>query len=296
MRVRLLLACLMLLLSCSTVSLQPAHASPAGAHPCAPTIPPPVSGTPVPAPATPGIVLINEILTNPGSTWNCTESSGTYSLMTDSWLEIFNPQSQPLNLYAAHASIDGGSNTPRFYLPFGSAIAPHGFLVVFPNLSAGMLQAGANLRLLIQDTPIDMVSVPTLALDDSYARIPDGATNWQITIIPTIDASNVVSTGTPAPPPTRSGTGGGGSRGYTTPTLPAVRADGTQPAWSSLQMPPGALTSPSTATPGAPSSLPLSAAQGGSDLPRRTWLTILLVSFSASLWWCWRVFALRHKE
>ena len=297
MRVRLLVASLVILLSCCALALPSVHASPAVSHPCAPLIPPPVSGTPAPAPATPGIVLINELLTNPASTWNCAESSGVYSVMTDSWLEIYNPQNAPLNLYAAHASIDGGPNTPRYYLPFGAAIAPHGFLVIFPNLSAGMLQAGGNLRLLIADVPVDMVSVPMLASDDSYARIPDGSTNWQITIIPTIDASNIASTGIPAPTPTRSrsGSGTGGSGGHPTPTTPAL-ASGTQPAWSSLHMPPGTLASPATVTPGASSPLALSAAPGVSDLPRRIWLTALLASFLASLWWCWKVFTPRHNE
>jgi hypothetical protein len=39
------------------------------AHGCAQPTPPPVSGSPVTPPATPGIVVINEILNNPDSTW-----------------------------------------------------------------------------------------------------------------------------------------------------------------------------------------------------------------------------------
>lgn len=38
-------------------------------HGCASPIPPPVAGSLVPAPAAPGSVLINEVLSLPGSTW-----------------------------------------------------------------------------------------------------------------------------------------------------------------------------------------------------------------------------------
>jgi hypothetical protein len=71
------------------------HATSASTHGCAPPIPPPIPGSPVPAPATPGILLINEVLSMPGSTWNCSELNKTFSLNSDSWVEIFNPQNQP---------------------------------------------------------------------------------------------------------------------------------------------------------------------------------------------------------
>jgi hypothetical protein len=76
------------------VYARPGYAA-ATPHGCAQPAPPPVSGSPVIPPATPGIVVINEVLNNPGSTWNCSEPAGTFSLSTDSWVELYNPQNQP---------------------------------------------------------------------------------------------------------------------------------------------------------------------------------------------------------
>jgi len=156
------------------------HASSASTHGCAPLIPPPVPGSPPPAPAIPGRLLINEVLSLPGSRWNCSEPNNTYSINSNSWVELYNPQSQAYNLYAAHASFDTGPNTLPFYLPLGAVIAPHGYLVLFPSMFSGTL-IKANLRLIIAGVTIDQVNIPSLPIDHSYARIPDGSNSWQIT-------------------------------------------------------------------------------------------------------------------
>jgi hypothetical protein len=93
---------------------------------------------------------------------------------------LYNPQSQAYNLYAAHASFDTGPNTLPFYLPLGAVIAPHGYLVLFPSMFSGTL-IKANLRLIIAGVTIDQVTIPSLTIDQSYARIPDGSNSWQIT-------------------------------------------------------------------------------------------------------------------
>jgi hypothetical protein len=169
------------------------HTSSAVTHGCASPVPPPVPGSPVPAPAIPGTLLINEVLTMPGSTWNCSELNKTFSLSNDSWVELYNPQNQPYNLYAAHASFDTGPNTLTNYLPLGAAISSHGYLVLFPAVHSGTLIIGTNLRLVIAGITIDQVNTPTLPSDQSYARIPDGSNSWQITNTPTIDTSNMAS-------------------------------------------------------------------------------------------------------
>ena len=87
------------------------HALSASTHGCAPPIPPPVPGSPLPTPAIPGRLLINEVLSLPQSRWNCSEQVNTYSISSDSWVELYNPQSQASNLYAAHASFDTGPNS-----------------------------------------------------------------------------------------------------------------------------------------------------------------------------------------
>jgi hypothetical protein len=270
----------------------PAYAS-APKHGCAPTTPPPVPGSPVTPPATPGIVVINEILNNPHSNWNCAEPAGSFSLTTDSWVELYNPQNQPFNLYAARAGLDDGPNTPTFHFPFGAAIAARGFFVVFPDSYSGMLNAGNNLRLTFGGTAIDQVSAPTLPADNSYARIPDGSANWQITNQPTIDASNLPSTQaapTSTPVTTKtSGSSGNGSTGSgnTTSTL----VTGKQPTWEKLQLPD--TNSASTPTPNSPpaASPAISPASSSWDMPRRIILTVLVVAFALSLFWCWKVFS-----
>ena len=276
---------------------------------CAPPGPPPVPGSPVLPPATPGIVLFNEILTNPGSNWNCSEPAGTYSVISDSWVELFNPHSQPFNLYAVHAYIDTGPNTFRFYLPFGAAIAPQRFLVVFPNSSAGVLLASSNLRLMFgtSNTAIDQVSIPGLAVNDSYARIPDGSSNWRITTTPTIDAPNIEpSSTTPTANPTTSSTQGttsstssSGSSGSSGPgggsTHPTpVFATGTQPAWNKLSFPPETAAASSTASV-ANSPLvnrpPPTSSSGQVEIQRRILLTAMLILLAGALFWCWKVYS-----
>ena len=270
------------------------HASSANSHGCAPLIPPPVSGTPVPTPAIPGRLLINEVLSLPESTWNCSEQDKSFSINDDSWVELYNPQSQPYNLYAAHASFDTGPNTLPDYLPLGAAIAPHGYLVLFPSVFSGTLIIKANLRLMIAGVTIDQISIPTLPLDQSYARIPDGSNFWQITNTPTIDARNNASqlstqVSLTASSPNQDLAGSG----YSTPTTLPVA--GMQPVWSNLQFPTRVTaataemnSTPTTLTTSPTLSVPVN---DGWDIHRRILLTVLMVALALMLFWCWRLFS-----
>jgi len=266
------------------------------AHGCAQPVPPLMSGSPGLPPATPGVILINEVLNNPHSIWNCSESAGTSSVATDSWVELYNPQNQPFNLYEARASLDSGSINNAYHFPFGSAIAAHSYLVVFPenySLISSFLQTNNPIRLLFGGvTVIDQVSVPTVPADTSYARIPDGSASWQITTNPTIDASNLSSTQATATPVTTKGSGYSGSgsgysgSGYATPTL----VTGKQPGWSKLQLPAAnSSTAPGTANPLVASPAP-STTTNAWDAPRRILLTVLVVGLALSLLWCWKLF------
>lgn len=89
MRLRLLSVVMLLVLALLTClsALRPHPAS--SAHGCAPSIPPPIPGPLVPAHATPGIVLINEVLYAPSTIWNCLDQ-GKPSYKTDSWVELYN--------------------------------------------------------------------------------------------------------------------------------------------------------------------------------------------------------------
>jgi hypothetical protein len=262
------------------------HASSAGIHGCASPIPPPIPGSPVPAPAIPGRLLINEALSTPGSTWNCSEPNKTFSLSGDSWVELYNPQSQPYNLYAAHASFDTGPNTLPYYLPSGAAIAPHGYLVIFPAVYSGTRIIQADLRLIIAGVTIDQVNIPTLTTDQSFARIPDGSNFWRITNTPTIDTSNTSSQVIPAGSSPNQGTGGFGNA---TPTSAPIT--GTQTVWSTLQLPTPVATAISASNPTLTAvSTSTTSVNDGWDTPRRILLTTLAVALALMLFWCWRLF------
>ena len=89
-RVRVGLAGALLTITLFLIAAAP-YTSPASTqHGCASPIPPPVAGSLVPAPAAPGSVLINEVLSLPGSRWNCSETNKTFSLNSDSWVELYN--------------------------------------------------------------------------------------------------------------------------------------------------------------------------------------------------------------
>ncbi|GAC1622195.1 MAG: hypothetical protein NVS4B11_15910 [Ktedonobacteraceae bacterium] len=274
--------------------------------------PPTVSGTLVQPTTTSGTLFINEALLVPHSTWNCSEL-GTYTPTNDTWVEIYNAQDQPFDLYSVHTSIDSGPNTNPFYLPFGSAIAPHGFLVVFPRLDPNFLATEtATWRLLIGGIAVDTVTLPSLGEDQAYARVPDGSQTWIITSTPTIDASNTTSVMPPTPTMTKaeatavarthgsnkggrsnrggtSGRGSGGTyvNGDGTVTIDGQQIDGVQPSWSSLQHPDTVPTSSAATLAGNPT---VQASTGGLDVPHKILLTLLVATFAAALFWCLRLF------
>ncbi len=280
-------------------------------HGCAPVTPPTVSGTLMQPAATHGILFINEALLVPHSTWNCSEL-GVYTVANDSWIEIYNAQNQPFDLYSVHTSIDSGPNTNPFYLPFGSAIAAYGFLVVFPRLDANFSSTETStVRLLIGGIPVDEVSIPVIGEDQSYARIPNGGPTWIITSVPTIDANNTLSLIAPTPTRTKAkatatarATSGhnkgsnhgakgssGGSYGNGSSTGSGngqQQVDGVQPSWNSLQYPDKITAPPSTGTQSSSVAVPIS--NNDLDIPHKILLTLLVVAFSAALFWCWRLF------
>lgn len=269
-------------------------------HGCAPDAPPPVA-SPAPAQALPGEVLINEILSQPKSRWNCSESSGVFSAATDSWIELYNPQTQPLDLYAARAelSLNGGSTSTL--LPFGSAIAPQSFLVIFPlEHQAVASPASWNIILSIDSIIIDQVAVPQLQQDQSYARVPDGSTTWLYAGNPTIDSSNNSTDQPITPTPTK--TPAGTKTPVSTATAQAQAtiqpaSVGTQPAWGQVQFPSDPTPTPSTITATDPSTQLLSQPQGppvaanngpgGGAIALIIFFVLLLLG---ALFWCWRLF------
>ena len=257
-----------------------------GGHGCASPVPPGVPGSPAPAPAAPGIIVINEVLLAPHSTWNCSETSGTYFAASDSWIEFYNTQNDPYNLYTAHATIDSGPNTNPYYFPFAASIAAHGYLVVFPYVNGSFSATKTSaFRLLISNVVIDQVTVPALGPDQSYARTSDGAPTWEITSTPTIDASN-----TSLITPTAAGALPG------TPSATQAIASGTQPAWNKLLMPTPTsqlvlAASPATvATASSQANSTGPTASSSLTLSQQIILTLLIIALGVTLSLGWRVF------
>jgi hypothetical protein len=278
-----------LLLACLLFITSPAHS--ASKHGCAPPNPPPLAN-PLPAPPTVGSVFINEALSQPRSTWNCSEPAGTYSQQEDSWIELYNPGSQALNLYASHAEVSLDDGTTWYYLPFGSDIAPGGFLVVFPEENQIDPSSTWIVQLDIENITVDQAAIPTLQPDQSFARVPDGSQNWQFVGQPTIDASNDSSgqpvTPTPTRTPKTTASTGSGSSGASTPA-----GSGTQPAWSGVQLPATSVaqipTDPSTQLLSQAQSTP-AAQNSGPDSGAIVLIITLILLLLGTLVWCWKLF------
>lgn len=232
-------------------AVMPVHGAQMQTHLCAPDPPAPLPGNPAPAPATPGSVMINEVLTLPHKNWNCSEPSNISSIQKDCWVELYNTQNQALDLRAAHAQISLDNGQAWSLLPLGSQIDANGYLVIFPLEIVQNTPANPTwtIMLEINGITIDQVSIPILQTDQSYARVPDGSSNWEYVGQPTIDATNdnsnqpVTPTPTKTPKPTKTPTPtktpkpstGGSTGGSSAPT-----SFGTQPAWGGVQFPNGA--------------------------------------------------------
>ncbi len=297
--------CLVLLIMSVTISR--VFATPR--HGCAPLTPPAVPGSLAQPPAIQGLLSINEVLLTSRSLWGCPEA-GTPPPSTDMWVEIYNPQDQPFDLFSVHTSLDSGPNSNPFYFPFGAAIGAHAFLVVFPHISPLFSSTQTpTLRLIIAGIVIDQIIVPSLGEDQSYARVPDGSNSWQITSQPTIDTSNNpppnVSTPTPRPhkttkQPTSTSTKGQTSKGTVDnasdgTNQPAV-VNGTQPTWTALRLPSPTATPPMQVIPTeSPPVAPQSSGPG--DVPQKILLTTgAIILPLLLLFWSRRFFTRRKEE
>jgi hypothetical protein len=239
---------------------------------------------------------------------------------------LYNPHNEAYDLYATPTFLDSGPGTPRFRFPKGSAIAAHGFLVVFPRTSYRFPGKGiATLRLFVHDREVNTVTeIPPLTADQAYIRLPDGGSEWQTTTAPTINKHNVLSQPTITPSPSRISTPTPIPTYTTTPLAPERRSngknnhisddlkdiasdsttpglqpsqkqliDGTQPAWSKLQHPtntssPSGVASSSTSSldPGRPSP-PHNDKQ---NILKKMIITLFILLLAPILLWCWQRF------
>jgi hypothetical protein len=283
-----------------------AQAASPSAPNCVSAISSPVPGTstPVSTPTAPGTLFINEVLTNPNMAWNCADLSPTpKDPSADTWVELYNAQNQMIELTTWHFNMsDTEGNNLTFTPPAASVIAAHGFLIVFPSID--LTQNTYALQLVIANTIIDSVRVPTLLPGQSYARIPDGSANWQVSNYPTIGASNRLNPPVPTPTPTKTKktriprtktpeAGRSSSRSYPTTvgssTADSRTNDGLQPSWGAMQFP-GGTASPSTVATVKPASTTPQQPENASDLPKKIVISVSGVILAGALLWCWKHF------
>jgi hypothetical protein len=312
-RVSICLLCLLLLF----VVENPLSALGAVQQACLPTI----QGSITIPPEQAGTVLINEALLSSKQPWSCPGATSVPESTDTYWLELYNPMALSFDIYGVHAAIDSGPGTTPIYFPLGSAIAAHGFLIIFPRNAPGNFTR----RLLFNGTVIDQITIPAnLGTDQSYARVPDGASTWVITNTPTIGSSNVLPTPTPKPihtpkPVTAKKKSSSGSKisakasikstpgktlatnpGTTTTTQSShpVVVNGVQPPWHQLQLPspsssPQSASSVAAVATVAPVDTTANAPPAnndGADIPRKLLFTGLAIVCAGALFWCWRRF------
>lgn len=102
------------------------------------------------------------------------------------YIEIYNPTEETVNLAGWHLS-DDETSPKKYQIPEGS-ISPGGYVVFYANGNTGgyhlpfkISEAGEKIFLCDpQGNIVDRVAVPELQLNETYARISDGAAAWEV--------------------------------------------------------------------------------------------------------------------
>lgn len=138
-------------------------------------------------------VKINEIYSR-GTTGN------------EDWVEIYNPSTSSIDLsgYKIYDSGGESGSKPKKELPSGTIISAGAFLVVVVDDTAesgfGLSSSGEKIWLENNSgNLIDSVTFPALGIDSTYARIPNGSSNWAVLYPPTKGESNSAGGGATLP-------------------------------------------------------------------------------------------------
>ena len=162
-----------------------------GASNC--SITPTVTPTPTPYPQG---VLVNEFMPQPQSDWNHDGSKDSY----DEWIELYSLSDQAIDLGGWKLDDTEGGSTP-YFIPPGTTIDPHAFLVFYANQTGiGLNNDGDQARLLHPDGSVaDEKSYVSSAPDRAYGRKPDGGDQWQTRCYATPGQPNCSIVLTPTP-------------------------------------------------------------------------------------------------
>ena len=134
----------------------------------------------------PPAVFINEFLTSSDTTFipECGSSD---------WIELYSADTTAIAL-ASLTLTDSPEDDVPWSIPSSDSLRPGEWCVICADGLPGLGPLHANFKLkngetiqlgLTSGTILDAVRGPFLADDESYGRIPDGSTDWTVTMTPT---------------------------------------------------------------------------------------------------------------
>jgi len=113
------------------------------------------------------------------------------------WVELINPSSSQVDVsgYKLYDAAGKAGSNPKLVIPSGTTISAGSLLAVNTDTSdvTGLELASTGETIWLENasgTIIDSVAFPALGKDTSYARIPDGSSNWAIRAPATKGANN----------------------------------------------------------------------------------------------------------
>jgi predicted extracellular nuclease len=133
------------------------------------------------------------------------------------WIEIYNPTSSQVDLsgYKIYNNVGQSGSKPKKEFSAGTVIPANSFFVIVVGDTTiaswfDLLSSGETVWLeKANGSIIDSINIPSLGIDTSYARNPNGSTNWIKLTPPTKGVSNglfpvvmneIYSRGVPADP------------------------------------------------------------------------------------------------
>jgi hypothetical protein len=108
------------------------------------------------------------------------------------WVEIYNPSTQPVDIsgYKIYDVGGQGGTKPKKGFPAGTVVAAKAFYVIVTdtNTSASITDgfglSGTSGETVWLDnaagTIVDFIAFPAMSAAQSYGRLPDGASTWQL--------------------------------------------------------------------------------------------------------------------